>query len=267
MYQFCPCWRRCIVFFSFLFLILEIGTAQPPPGVVSGRLIDSKSKLPVAVARVFNVNHKNQTLSDTTGCFSLNASAGDTLHISCFGYFFNTFVVTDSVIRLRKRITIPMLERMFELEAVNIIDLGTYEQFKQKVLNTILPEEKVKINPYAFKGLDHITIPPDAQAHISLGSPVTALYMWLSKEGKSIRKLEAFKEKEAFAKSISDKYSAPIVSGLTGYKDAELEQFMVYCKFDDRFLQTATEYEIAQAILERQKRFEEEKASGKIQKP
>lgn len=267
MYQFCRSWRRLSVSFSFLFLILAIGTAQQNTGVVNGRLIDSKSKLPVGVARVLNVNHKGQTLSDTTGCFSINAHVGDTLQITCLGYFFKTFVVTDSVMRLRKRITIPMLERMFELEAVDIIDLGTYQQFKQKVINTILPEEKIKVNPYAFKGLNHITIPPDAQAHISLGSPVTALYMWLSKEGKSIRKLEAHNEKEAFAKSIAEKYSAAVVSGLTGYKDAELEKFMVFCKFDDHFLKTATEYEIAEAILERQKRFEEEKTSGKSQKP
>jgi hypothetical protein len=126
------------------------------------------------------------------------------------------------------------------------------------VIHSELPKNELHINPAITNSFNKKEIVIAPQARIPLGSPVTAIYMLLSKEGKTLRKLEKEEEKDREIASYKHKFSPEIVSNLTGLKDLEVEKFIKYCNFDMVFIKGAHEIEIAEKILECYKRYKAE---------
>ena len=231
---------------------LKIAEAQQTDVVLfSGKLENAEEKAPVSYAAIFNKTTKNTVFSDSLGYFSINAKSGDTLYISRIGFSYKELILTEALIKQRKVHFIEMNPRSYDLQAVTINnDWGTYDEFKYKIIHTPAPKPKNVINPYVFQGLNDAPVIIKEQASIPLGSPVTALYMLFSKEGKSLRKLEKLKEEEQKTLSYGDKYNSLIVSKITGFKDLELEKFMKFCNPDINFIMNATEVDITTKVLE-----------------
>ncbi|MFC2113572.1 hypothetical protein ACFLTA_09920, partial [Bacteroidota bacterium] len=146
-------------------------------------------------------------------------------------------------------------EIIYSIEGVMINPLGTYQTFRSRVINMELPPSRYEINPTVLMDIEKGTDTLDMLV-VPVMSPVTALYNWLSKEGKSKRRLRRLIEQEQFEKEISYKYSPIIVSGITGYAGFKLYSFMDFCGFSNKFLQDADRYQIRDAIVEKQKIYE-----------
>jgi hypothetical protein len=93
---------------------------------------------------------------------------------------------------------------------------------------------------------------------IPLGSPITALYNLLSKEGKSMRRVAAAKERDRVFLLTYQKFNRDIVAQITGLTGTLLDQFMLFCRPDDEFLLIANEYEINHKVLADFERFKKE---------
>lgn len=247
------------------FLILSItvfhsiASAQEKPSqVFSGRVINAESKTPVSYAMISIRHSIHSTYSDSMGNFSILVSKGDTLQISRLGYYPAEIPITDILLLSRKIHTIELTIRPYELKSVTISSLGTYQQFKYNVIHAELPENEMVINPAITNSFNKKVIVIEPQARIPLGSPVTAIYMLLSKEGKTLRKLEKEEEKDKEIASYKHKFSAEIISNLTGLKDLEVEKFIKYCNFDMGYIKEAHELDIAEKIMECYKRYKAE---------
>lgn len=215
-----------------------------------GQLQSEKDQSPVGYATILNTISKQLVYSDSIGNFNIPVTNGDTLSISRIGFYNKQIPVSSIHLNTKKLQVIYLTAREYDLKTVTINQLGSYNEFKYKVINTPLPKPEYEINPAVFNGLNQKPVVLQEQASISLGSPVTAIYMLLSKEGKTLRKLEKLKAEERDVQSYSDKYSPLIVSQLTGLKDLELEKFMKFCNPDINFIKNSTEYDIAAKILE-----------------
>lgn len=230
--------------------------AQQSPELMMGKVISSINKTPVTYAMIINVSSKANAYTDSLGYYSIPVKLGDTLLISRIGFHQKEIRIFEtSSIKIFN--TIELEERAYELNTVNINSFGTYEQFKYKVLNTEVPEEN-RINPSITKAFSNKVVVLEPQARIPLGSPVTAAYMLLSKEGKTLRKLEKEEAKDREVDSYKHKYSPEKVSELTGLKDLELEKFMKYCNLDINFIKNAIELDIAEKVLDCYKRYQAE---------
>lgn len=241
---------------------LSLAEAQQAPSssLFLGRLENSGDKTPVTYAAVFNKTSNHTVFSDSLGYFSIDVKTGDTLFISRIGFYYKEFIITEALLKQKKVHFFELNPRAYDLKAVTINnDWGTYEEFKYKIIHTPAPKSKNQINPHVFSGLNDEPVIIKEQASIPLGSPVTALYMLLSKEGKTLRKLEKLKEEEQKTLSYSDKYNSAIVSRLTGLKEWELEKFMKYCNPDINFIMNSTEVDITAKILECLKNYNAEK--------
>ncbi len=220
-----------------------------------GRVLDSLTHRPVTLTHIINLGRGTATISDTLGYFFLKVRLLDTLQITAIGYAPTQQVVTDSISKLPVLPDIMIKSIRYAIEGVNINPLGSYLTFMAKVANLELPESKYIINELVLRdielGLDTLDMMPTASV-----SPVTALYNWLSKEGKSKRKLRYLIEQEEFEKQISYKYSPLIVSGITGYSEFKLYRFMDFCSFSKKFLEVSDRYVVRDAVLEKQKIFE-----------
>ncbi len=219
---------------------------------IRARLVDNKSHKSILFAQVINKNMGWGVVSDTLGVFSLSANLHDTLYISAIGYYPTLIEVADSLIRQTRIPEIPLMEQVYELDQVNIYALGTYQQFKYKVLHSNLPQNNTqKINESIQKEIEKIPkYPMQEQASIPLGSPVTAIYMLLSKEGKSLKKFAEAKEQHKIFVLANTRFNREIVAQATGLTGEMLDQFMAFCNPDLEFILHVSEYDIYQKILQ-----------------
>jgi hypothetical protein len=220
-----------------------------------GRVVDSISSRPVAFTHIINTGRNTATICDTLGYFYLRVRLSDTLKFSAIGYAPLLLLMNDSLRTLERLPDIPLRGISYTIRGVMINPLGSYTSFKYRVASLQLPPTGYEINPTVLMEIERGTDTLDMVQYPAI-SPVTALYNWLSKEGKSRRKLAKLIEQEQFEKEIAYKYSPLIVSGITGYSGFELYYFMDFCSFSMKFLQESDRYEIQDAVLKKQKIFE-----------
>lgn len=219
----------------------------------SFRVVDSLNAEPVQFAHVVNISKGLAVISDTLGIVHLRGLPGDTLQVSAIGFSIQRFTITEDEHEAGRINTLHLLPYVYPIGSVSVNQLGSYEQFKWRFLHidpSLLPKEVPDIvKDYINKGLDTVAV----SAPPSLGSPVTAIYMLFSKEGKSARKLAALKEKDESEREIAHKYNPELVSEVTGIEGLELYEFIDFCNFSLNFLKAASDYEIVEAILNKQK--------------
>ncbi len=220
-----------------------------------GRVLDSLTGDPVPFTHIINQGRKRATICDTLGYFFIRVRSYDTLRFSAIGYAPELVIVSDSLRSADRLPDILMRGISYSILGVMINPLGSYATFRNKVASLELPPSGYEINPGVLMEIERGTDTLDMVTYPAM-SPVTALYNWLSKEGKSRRKLAQLIEQEQFERDILYKYSPLIVSGITGYAGFELYSFMDFCSFKKKFLLEADRYEIHDAVLEKQEIFE-----------
>jgi hypothetical protein len=217
-----------------------------------GRILDSLTGEALAFTHIVNPGRRRAVICDTLGYFYIRVRTHDTLKLSAIGYAPAQIIIVDSMRTLEKLPDILMRSVRYSIQAVMINPLGSYAAFRGRIANLELPPSRYEIHPTVLAEIERETdIIPSGTI-----SPITALYNWLSKEGKSRRKLARLIEQEQFEKDISYKYSPLIVSGITGYSGFELYSFMEFCSFKKKFLTEADRYEIRDAVLRKQEIFE-----------
>lgn len=251
-----------VICMIFLFLLYAGGADAGTPEArqengdslwyFKGRVLDSLTGKAIAFTHIINPGRRRAVICDTLGYFFIRVRTHDTLNFSAIGYAPAQLIVSDSMRILEKLPDILMRSVRYSIEAVMINPLGSYAAFRGRVANLELPPSRYEIHPSV---LDEIEQETDIMPSGTI-SPVTALYNWLSKEGKSRRKLARLLEQEQFEKDIAYKYSPLIVSGITGYSGFELYSFMEFCSFKKKFLTEADRYEIQDAVLRKQEIFE-----------
>ncbi|MBL7112320.1 MAG: hypothetical protein ISS19_10315 [Bacteroidales bacterium] len=214
----------------------------------TARIIDRGINEPVQFAHIINQTRGYASISDTMGYFRIGAARNDLLKLTAIGYYDCPFHLNDSILSNPGVITINMIQRAYPIQAVNVNQLGTYTQFKHKFLNLDIPEPKIKANPSVIKDIEMGADSVYVTENISLGSPITAIYMALSKEGKSLRKYAKIKEEEQFQEKVADKYNREILEEVTGMTGPELHDFLQFCDLDKNFILGATAYEILEAL-------------------
>jgi len=221
------------------------------------RIIDRTDHLAVEFAHIVNLNTGRGNISDTLGYFGVNVHSMDVINVSAIGYFDHTFQVSDSLMASALVPEIELNPRTYTIQAVDVNPLGTYKQFKYKVLNLELPESRFQIHPTVIRkielGMDTLNVVQP----MSLGSPITALYNLLSKEGKSNRKLAKLMEQEELERMLYPKFNREIAGRVSGLEGTELNEFIKFCNFDPDFLMESTDYQITQAIIKQLERWKE----------
>jgi len=223
------------------------------------RIIDRGINQSVQFVHVVNKTRGYASISDSSGYFRIVASRHDLLQLTAIGYYDCPVHLSDSLLISTAIATIHMIQRAYPIKAVVINPLGTYSQFKYKFLSLELPEPQLVINTAVIedidKGIDEIQIIEP----YSLGSPITAIYMALSKEGKELRKYAKIKEEEQFQEKVKDKYNRELLEEVTGMTGPELHDYLQFCDLDKKFILEATAYEIIDALYKCLERYKKNK--------
>jgi len=217
----------------------------------SGRLINEQTGDPVQYSHIINQTRNYAIITDSLGYFSINVHQEDLLVATAIGYYDLPIYISDSVAGINRFHTYRMIPKIYTIQEIDVNRLGTYEQFKRDFLNLELPEPEHPANPCVFSDIDKGIDTLDIIGTISLGSPITAIYNLVSKEGKSLRKLKKLQEEEKFRKRVENKYNTEMLIRITGMQGQELYEFINFCKFSRNFILESSEYEIIEKVLEK----------------
>ncbi len=210
--------------------------------MMHGQLRDVEDGKPLPYAHILNPRFGKATVSDTLGFFTIPMRKSDTLLITAIGYEDLYFTLPSFWPANTYSGVLYVQEKVHNIEGVTVHGLGTYDQFKQKVLSLNLSDDKtLEMQSYYNKILTEEAIKYQAVTtgfSFSLRTP----------EERSLRKLQKVLAEQKIEDQINAKYNKAIVSRLTGLKGKELEDFMHYCQIPRDFILNSPEYDILARI-------------------
>jgi hypothetical protein len=221
---------------------------EKKPQVIKGKVINSEDTTAAAFIHVINQNMRKVTNTDEEGRFNIYAEEGDTLIFSGVQYVQDTLVLTPLPDQ-EKIIAIALQPTTLVMDEVEINELPPLDVFKRQVLN-YRPEKEERIHiPGSYNG-------PRKEHDFGKGGPFSLIAGMFSKEVKEFRKMKRIREREGRNAIIEQKYNRQFISRVTELEGKRLDEFMVFCNFDEDFLYSSNEYEIILAIQEKLEEFE-----------
>ncbi len=248
----------------FLPVYTQYGHKESLPDL-KGNIIEENTFEYIPLVHIYNERTRKTSVSDTAGNFMIKVNKGDTLVFSAIGFYFKVVYVTDSLLK-EETVFIELLPRRYEISEARIYALGSYEQFKHKVLALKLPETRAgKLRKYLHelsrKEGKEIKYQQEMDK-LAEGRLVIASVPILTPEEIAMIKLKKIIEKEKIQNVIYEKYNRKIVAGVTGLKDEELTEFMVFCNFSEEYLLETNQYDIMVRVLEKLEVYKKLKDSG-----
>jgi hypothetical protein len=214
-----------------------------------GNLYSKKTFQPVEFAHVINTKQYRATISDSSGNFKIRIEPGDTVLITAIGYENKQYVYEGEYQEVIFK-AIPMAEKLYKIDKVEITPWGTYRDFKNKFISLDVENPRDAIHPRLWKELPE---PPEdlSPREPTILNPISLLYYTFSEEGKSLRKLKELEARKPIEDKIDEKYNREIVGNLTGLEGKELERFMKFCNFTEQYLLDKKKYTILKRVKEK----------------
>lgn len=178
--------------------------------VLKGIVVENDSVTPMPFVYIINKSNGNGTMSDNTGKFTLSSSQNDTLVCSYVGYA-KTYIPVKSLKAENGIVKVVMSLSLINLNTVTVTSFKI-KPYERDYMNKIIDESKIR-------KLDYFS------------SPISALYMQYSKEGRQIRKLAKIFEDLFEEEQVQKKLSPEILARLTGDDKIDYEAFRKYCYY------------------------------------
>lgn len=237
-----------IILFSPLFAYFgAFAQRQDTIPIINFRAVDAVTEKPVEMAHVINKTRKKGAVADLLGYFKIPVYIGDTISVTSLGYHSLTIYSKGQFSKDSVYYSLKLKPKVYQIKELKISWFASYDKFLKGVLELNLPitkeEERVnRIVGYFSKTISSMDLKnlPGASSGAAFGKD------WLAKQNE---KLKEQMEKERKKRLIERKYSAGIVSALTGLTGNEVHWFMEYCAFSEDFLLKASDYEIQENIF------------------
>lgn len=239
------CMRVCIFLLS-LFLYSSSLMAQYNPAdstiQLSGNIVDHQDD-PLSFATVTNLTTQNGVISNEEGFFYLTFQREDTIRISSVGYEPAVLYFGDTAQANNYDLQIRMSDKTYELESVTVFAFKDAESFKRAVLSLKdLPDESSKIViPGSYDG-------PRQEPKSTPLNPISYVFDRFSRRAKYERQARQAQQDYEYRKHLARKYNRDMVGEVTGLTDKALDEFMIFCRFEEDFIERSSQYDLILAI-------------------
>ncbi len=234
-------------------------------GKIKGRIIDSETGQGIPFAHVLNESLRISAISDTSGNYAIHGRVGDTLVFSVLGYLGKYIVLNEG--NMSETVVTRLPSRTYDIAEVKVFGYSSYSQFKQEFRRLRLPETETD---RLRASLQQIALEIGKEARYQLemekaarGGNLLSADILSPEEIQRIKLKEILKE-ERIQAVIDKKFNRQVVADLTGLKDKELDDFMLFCKLDRQFLLKANQYDILVRVLEKLEEFKQLKGNSGI---
>lgn len=204
--------------------------------LLKGTVVESDSNTAMPFVYIINKSSGNGTMSDNNGKFTLPTHSNDTLICSYVGYLKLYIPVKDLQPDSRGEVKLVMTYLPINLGTVNITTFK-FKPYEREYMNDIIDRSRIRQLEYA-------------------NSPLSALYMRYSKEGKQIQKLAKIFEQILIEEEVQKKLSREILVKLTGDETIDYAAFRKYCYYvNDYYISTHEGAELYTKVMECYKRY------------
>lgn len=245
-----------IIITTIILVCMVQWTHAQSPVKISGTVVESKTKEPVPFVHVYTRSLSAGTTTNEHGKFMVQINPSDTLVFSAVGFDKYFFSLKQDDLRPYYEVVIELDFRTYELAPVKVTAWKDVEQFKKDILELDIPtpEKEFKINiPRNARVYDdpklNNNLGNDMGGGVTLQGPIDALYNAFSRQGKQLKKLDALKEENVRRREIESRYNIEVVQRITSLNEEGARRFMEWCKFEDEFLLTSSEYDLTVAVL------------------
>ena len=199
--------------------------------IIKGTIVESDSSTVMPFVYIVNKSNGSGTMSDNDGRFSLYTHQNDTLVCSFVGYMKTFIPVNYLKTDAKGEVKIVLKPLMINLNTVNVTTFK-FKPYEREYMNDIIDRSRIKDINYAT-------------------SPISALYMRYSKEGKQIQKLAKIFEGILLEEEVQKKLSREILVRLTGDDRIDYVAFRKYCYYvSDYFIATHEGVELYSKVME-----------------
>ena len=230
--------------FWLTLLLLGAGRlhAQPGQKYVLGRFLDTDTQQGINRAVVTNKRTGQKARTNEAGRFVVLALPGDSLIATSLTHARAGLrwdgAQTEQLLTARRELAD---EKVVQLNEVTVV--GKHEEELRRELQRALQEPEVR---QQLSGDQVLAL---AQ------SPVTLLYEAFSKKAKADRKAAMLWQKYRWRQLAE--YRMRLVAGnATDLSGDKLDQFIEFCKFEDDFILSASDYDLTFEVLRRYKKFQ-----------
>jgi hypothetical protein len=200
---------------------------------IKGVVTSAYNGEPIPFARIVNPREHTSTTSNTDGLFSINMLTEDTLIIRSIGYSEFKFILRE--FPPKESYVISMQPTSYLLDEINVT--GGLNLKKQLGL----PDVGTLDIPIELRGNDFNKKPPLIAAFLT---PISYLNYHLNEKEKEKREtLKAIQNNNEWLQ-FSNYFNLENIKRITGLKDEEADEFMIYCNLNNRLPYFASEMEI-----------------------
>jgi hypothetical protein len=225
----------------FLFFAISPAYSQQ---LIKGTVCEKDTNTVMPFVYIINKSNGNGTMSDNDGHFSLYSNPNDTLICSYTGYAKLFQPVSKLVKNSKGEVKLVMSQRLINLNTI-VVTTFKIKPYERDYMKKIIDESK-------FQKLNY------------LSSPITALYMTYSKEGRQIRKLAAIFENLMIEEAVQLKLSPEILRQLTGDDKIDYEAFRKYCYgVSNQFIISHEGVELYSKVMDCYKRWKVERVRNR----
>ncbi|MDR3047952.1 MAG: hypothetical protein LBU51_10175 [Bacteroidales bacterium] len=239
--------KKSLILFNLLFALTSLFSQRI---AFKSRIYDGINFSPIAGVNIYNYNSKQYTFTDKEGNFTILAQENDTLIITKNIYKQSIIVLTRSDIVGQFK-EYYLYYKAILLREVNIYTLNpTYEGFKRDLAGLKLPSlnQEIGLTAEEKRKIAHENETANLLRYTNIYHPITYLYNKFNKKVKARQLAYEMEQYEDEVAQLPNKYNRMLVSELTGLKDKELLDFMVYCRFSYYDLIRWTTEEIVRKI-------------------
>ena len=229
---------------NFLFILalaawLPWGRAQQRV-VFQGYVTEERTSERVPDVMIVNARSEERVATDASGRFRVEARLNDTLVFSRPGYGYRYLVArqADSV-----RVTLPL--RNFLLQEVPVT---AYK------LTSNLPRE-IELKEPARPSGSAIVVPKPAPP--TLANPIDFLYDQFGNRPRQLRELAALVESDQYRNQLSESRNRVALFELTGLTEEKMEEVLLFCRYNQNAIRTATDYELLVSLVACYQEFEQ----------
>jgi hypothetical protein len=207
--------------------------------ILRGTVVEGDSVTAMPFVYIINKVNGNGTMSDNNGRFTLSCKAGDTLVCSYVGFLKLAVPVNELSRDDKGEVKLVMRALPVNLQPV-VISAFKIKPYEREYMNDIIDRSRIRVMDYG-------------------SSPITALYMRYSKEGRQVRKLAKIFEDLLIEEQVQKKLSREILTRLTGDEDIDYDAFRKYCYYvNDYFIVTHDGVELYSKVMDCYRQYKRE---------
>lgn len=227
-------------YFTVLFFLILTLSSSAQKQVVKGNIINELSKYSEPGINIINLNSLKVSKSDKNGYFEIEASLNDSLHFSSEGYRSLKLKVTNDWLK-NQSMTVYIKDNSTTLEEMYIstLKLTGFLQIDTKL---------IELNDYYYYKQFQ---PKDFSATFAPKlNPVDAIYNSFKKNSTNNQKIEKLKQESELIEMMKTKFDRETVSALLNISKDDMVKVLQNCNHTERFIYTASDYQIFNALNE-----------------